>query len=134
MTSNQQLGVAADRAARAFVAGLTYRGPRAEAIGDSFYLHGAEIVRRITHEGKPALRFCRQGWDTMVTVTRQNMVAKLVFGQIIFRRKKGKVFFGPGLLREVTAHEHFILHMDWKPESSGVRRPQRFEELPAGVT
>jgi hypothetical protein len=109
--------IEARRAAEAFRDRTEYCGARTACVGDFMWLYGNLIVSRFTRDGNTYIRFNQRGWPTKITIGRMNAVARALFGEDLFFRKKGKVYLGRTLLREVSSLEDIIIPEDFRLDS-----------------
>jgi hypothetical protein len=77
-------------------------------------LHNSPVVRRVTREGKECFAFCLWGWPSPITLDRINGVTQIAFGRKMFSKKKGRVYFGDTVLREVDPNETIYIPVDFK--------------------
>jgi hypothetical protein len=81
----------------------------ADAIVTTMYLHGEPIVRKTIEAGDTVIKFNMCGWPTTTTLDRINAVCETFWNEKLFRRQKGKVWFGPGFLCEVGDYQTITL-------------------------
>jgi len=77
----------------------------------TIHLHGYPIVRKTIEAGDTVIKFNMCGWPTTTTLDRMNAVCETLWGEKLFRRQKGKVWFGPGFLCEMGDHQTITLSM-----------------------
>lgn len=101
-------------AAEAFVKNEDFKANRTYVTADDgLYLHGSRIARRVTHEGKKCFAFNMCGHPTNLTIDRLNGITSIAFGIEMFRMKKGVVYFGHGLLRDIEPDETIYVPIDF---------------------
>lgn len=106
------------KAAMAFVARKAFKGKNTEVElynqdphGCGLFLHKHCIAVRNEHK----VVFCLQGWVSQVTLARLNAICTLLWGEERFRQEKGRIWFGPGFLREVDPKEEITLPLKVTP-------------------
>lgn len=102
-------------AAKAFVIGKPFKGKLTDIEtynnGWGMFFHGNCIAAR--RDGY--IVFCLQNWTSRTTLARLNAVCTLLWGEPRFRQEKGRIWFGPGFLREVEPLEKIKLPIEVTP-------------------
>lgn len=103
------------KAAKAFVQGKPFKGKNTDVethIGGWGMFHHTHCIAA-HRDGK--VTFCLQGWTSQTTIARLNAICVQLWGEPRFRIEKGRVWFGPGFLREVDPAEKIKLPIEVTP-------------------